>query len=72
VRRDKKFLPLLGHVKAYIGNRDSFTRITILYEGFKRATMRRDKILSSPSQNFRNQPLIIGPRFCDGASLDII
>jgi hypothetical protein len=54
VRRDKKFLPLLGHVGAYIGRRDSFTRITILYGGLRGVTMRRGKVLSSPPQNFRN------------------
>jgi hypothetical protein len=72
VRRGKKFLPSLGHVGAHIGSRDSFTRITILYGGLRGATMRRDKVLSSPPRNFRNQPLIIGPRPCDGASLDMV
>jgi hypothetical protein len=47
VRRNKKFLSLLKHIKAYIDNRDSFTRITILYEGLKEITMRRDKKLLS-------------------------
>jgi hypothetical protein len=72
IRRDKRFLPSLEYVGAYIGNRDSFARITILYKGFKEITMRHDKVLSSPPQNYRNLFLIIGPRSCDGVSLDMI
>jgi hypothetical protein len=72
VRRDKKFLSSLRYIGAYIGSRDSFIRITIFYEGLKGITMRRDKVLSSPPRNFRNQPLIIGPRLCDGVSLDMV
>jgi hypothetical protein len=48
IRRDKKFSLSLEHVGAYIGSRDSFTRIMILYGGLREVTMRRDKILSSP------------------------
>jgi hypothetical protein len=47
-RRDKKFLPPLRYVGAYISNRDSFTRITILYGGLREITMRRDKVSLSP------------------------
>jgi hypothetical protein len=55
IRRDKKFSPSLRYIGAYIGSRDSFIRITILYRGLKGVTMRRDKVLSSPPQNYRNQ-----------------
>jgi hypothetical protein len=72
VRRDKRFSLSLGYIGAYIGSRDSFTRITILYEGLRGATMRRDKILSSPPRNFGISPLIIGPRLCDGVSLNMV
>jgi hypothetical protein len=57
VRRNKKFLPSLKYIGAYISSRDSFTRITILYEGLKEITMRRDKILSSSPRNFLESAL---------------